>query len=344
MTTTPRRRLHGLGALALAASIAAPACGGGAPAPAAAPPAADAPGGRIRVHVSATRSFWSTLTIVAARERYFEKEGLEVDLSYETAGRYSLEALFRGAADIADVSETDLAYRALSGERNLLVFGRIASSSDFGIVTKVAPPIQRPADLAGKRIAYGEATGGESYLLWLLEREKIPVGSVTLVPLQPDLEMVVRFLRRPADAIVAGEPLVSSIRARSYNLGAMLQAGSGAFEGATFAAARRDWAQAHRRTLDAYDRALRRAAADLAADPWAAQRLLLEETDLPREAFDAAWPRYDYTYGPPADANAALVDEVAGRIRRDVPAMKGKTGVPATSFFDRAGAGGDISR
>ena len=179
-------------------------------------PPASPPVNRIRIATS--KNLWCALTLIADKEGYFAVEGLSPELNYQAAGCLNMDALLGDAADVANVVETNIAYQAMNRTPNLAVIGHIVTATDYTIITKKSAHIARPSDLRGKRIAYAQATGAESFLFWFLEHHSIPIAAVTLVPLQPS-GLVDHFLGESTEAVVSWEPFASAIRTRLKDLG-----------------------------------------------------------------------------------------------------------------------------
>jgi ABC-type nitrate/sulfonate/bicarbonate transport system substrate-binding protein len=273
------------------------------------------------VRVVTSKNLWCALTLVADEERLFLKEGLDVDLQYQAAGRLNMDALLGESADIANVVETNVAYQALAGTSNLAVHSVIVSAYDFVLLTAEASGIGNVGDLVGKRIAYAQATGAESFLFWFLEAKDIPVGSVVLVPLQP-AGLVDAFVNGAADAVVAWEPFASTIRSRPIRLGWTFEAAAGDFAGLMLVASRKEWASQNADVLEAYERAMRRAAEVVRSNPERAQEIVARQTGLPLATVQAIWHRFLYAYRLVDSSDVAFVNSVASRIRTNVPEFR----------------------
>lgn len=286
----------------------------------------------VRIRVATSKNLWCSLTLVANKQGFFRDEHLVVEPTYQAAGRLNMDALLGGAVDIANVVETNVAYQALNATSDLAIEGAIVTARDYAILTKSASHIAKSGDFKGKSLAYSQATGAESFVFWFLESQGIAIASVKLKPLQP-AGLVDGFIGQPTDAVAAWEPFVSTIRSRPVELGPTFDAGTTGFAGLMFVAAKKSWADANKDALEAYERAMNRAAKLVVDDPGLAQKLVSEEVGLPIETVRNIWARFGFEYRNGTAQDVVLIEQVIERIRRNVPGMKERQAVAVASYF-----------
>ncbi len=255
-----------------------------------------------------------------------------VQASFQAAGRLNMDALLGGSVDIANVVETNLAYQALKGERDLAVHGTIVEASDYALITQAPLGIKLPGQLRGKQVAYAQATGAESFLFWFLEQNGLSASDITLRPLQP-ASLVDTFLAGGADAAVAWEPFATAIRGQSKQPGTEFGPGPTGFRGLMFVATRRSWAEANSQALVRFEAAVARAATFVAEQPAKSKAIVSKEAGLPIATVEAAWERFVYAYLPPTEANRQTVTDVVARIRRNVAELRDKEPIDSSTYF-----------
>ncbi|MBR0988649.1 MULTISPECIES: ABC transporter substrate-binding protein [Bradyrhizobium] len=164
-------RRHALLSLAAAAILAGPAS------------AADT----IRVGLP-TKTYWpTTIAETAVRQKLFEKEGIQAELTIYRSGAETFEGMAAGAADII-LDPPSL----VSAGRKKGVMSRIVANAAMGnfgwqlmVPTKSTLEVK---DLNGKKVAITAAGSGSDLLaLWTIQDKKIdftrvPVGGGGLVP------------------------------------------------------------------------------------------------------------------------------------------------------------------
>jgi ABC-type nitrate/sulfonate/bicarbonate transport system substrate-binding protein len=164
-------RRHALMSLVAAAILAGPAS------------AADT----IRVGLP-TKTYWpTTIAETAVRQKLFEKEGIQAELTIYRSGAETFEGMAAGAADII-LDPPSL----VSAGRKKGVMSRIVANAAMGnfgwqlmVPTKSTIDVK---DLKGKKVAITAAGSGSDLLaLWTIQDKKIdftrvPVGGGGLVP------------------------------------------------------------------------------------------------------------------------------------------------------------------
>ena len=98
---------------------------------------------------------------VAHARRFFEREGLEVEITLTGASGRQLEALVRGDFDIG-LQQSDHVVRAVEEGSDLFIFMANAPAPDLSLV--VAPGIRAFEDLRGKAVAVDGARSGYALL------------------------------------------------------------------------------------------------------------------------------------------------------------------------------------
>jgi sulfonate transport system substrate-binding protein len=95
-----------------------------------------------------------------------------------------LEAFRARALDLAIVGNAPPIQAHAAGERVLIVAARVSSEADYHFAIRPGLPVTRFEDFRGKRIAYGEGTGRQPFVLNALKQAGLTKKDVTLVPLR----------------------------------------------------------------------------------------------------------------------------------------------------------------
>ncbi|MBS0355975.1 MAG: NrtA/SsuA/CpmA family ABC transporter substrate-binding protein [Proteobacteria bacterium] len=153
-----------------------------------------------KMRVAYTYQPQSTLIHVAAAQRYFAEEGLDVQLLQHTHGKAALQSVLDGQADIATVAETPVMFSVLSGARIFVLANIESSTLNNAIVANMDAGIKTAEDLNGKRIGYTAGTTSEFFLDSMLTTKGLGKGDIRAVALKPD-EMQQAMLSRQVDAV-----------------------------------------------------------------------------------------------------------------------------------------------
>lgn len=146
----------------------------------------------------------SGIAIVAKAKGFFDKEGLDVEVSNFTSGKQALGTVIGGGADIATTAEAPVTAAAMSGQPIAFVAGM--EYSDVKTLASTASRVKTRADLRGKKIAYTAGTGSEVYTAQLLKSAGLTAKDVTLINLRPQ-EMLPALASGGIDAFDTWEPM-----------------------------------------------------------------------------------------------------------------------------------------
>ncbi|MEM9003101.1 MAG: ABC transporter substrate-binding protein [Cyanobacteria bacterium P01_F01_bin.86] len=222
----------------------------------------------------------NNITMVAAKEGYFEEVGLDVELSPYSSGGAMVPALAAGEVDITwffpfpsltafatgiDIEVVLLDHAPLTAER--LIAGE-------GIADTAA--------LAGKKIGVTIGTSGHHSLLAALDQAGVAQDEVTLVNLKPS-EMAAAFSAGQIDAAWTWEPAAGKLNELGGTDIATAKS-IGAYAVALWAV-RKEFAEANpdvmQKFMEAWDMAQQDYLADISSgQKWEAERLNLSAEDF----------------------------------------------------------------
>lgn len=241
------------------------------------------------VSIAVGRNVWNGLTLLAERRGAFEQEGVEVDLVFQDAGKYCMDALVAGAVQMANVVEVNVAYLGYTENRDVRVIASVVESTSAGIVGR-SDTIRVPGDLRGRILAFSPGTGGELFAYRFLANHQIPIAEVELRKIQPK-GIPSALLGSAVDAASTWEPFIHSI-VRGLNGEATVLRDPSAYTGYMFLAAREPWISSNRNTVAMVLRALRSAAESIQANPEAAIDDLAKELRLGRDLIADILPHF----------------------------------------------------
>ncbi len=149
----------------------------------------------LKLSLAVSPATYSALIAVADENGYFEKAGLDLSIDLYPSGKEALEAVCRGEAMVATAA--DIAFSAkIFEDSSLRVLASIGTNTGSQIVARRDRNIQKPSDLAGKKIGYSSGTVSDYFLYAFLITEDISIDKTMLVDIAP---------ARQAEAIVNGE-------------------------------------------------------------------------------------------------------------------------------------------
>jgi len=159
-------------------------------------------------------------TIVADKNNYFQRYGIEADIGYGATGKENLQRLRSGEIDFAMMALTPIVIDHLSdasrgGAGDPVILASVVHSTELNqVVTVAGRGIEAPRDLAGHRIALPMGTNAE-FVWWLF------AGFHGLEPTSVELlnhsaeESMESLLSGEVNAAVLWEPWTTRLRQRA---------------------------------------------------------------------------------------------------------------------------------
>ncbi|MFZ5779181.1 MAG: ABC transporter substrate-binding protein [Pseudomonadota bacterium] len=143
---------------------------------------------KIRIGVP-TKTYWPTIVCeTAIRQKLFDKEGLDAELTIYRGGAEGFEAIAAGAADLILNSSSSVAAGIKKGVQVKCVANGSNGYYGWYLVVKPDSKITKVEELAGKKVGITSAGSGSDILaLWTVNARKVdftrvPLGGGGLVP------------------------------------------------------------------------------------------------------------------------------------------------------------------
>lgn len=162
----------------------------------------------VRIGVPTKTYFPTIIAETALRQKLFDKEGIQGEITIYRSGAEGFEALAAGATDLVYNSSMSVAAGLMKGVKSRCVANGSLGYYGWHLVVKPDSPIKSVADLAGKKVGITSAGSGSDILaLWAMADKKIqftrvPLGGGGLVP---------NLLSGNVDATVLYSPLTYQV-------------------------------------------------------------------------------------------------------------------------------------
>jgi NitT/TauT family transport system substrate-binding protein len=162
----------------------------------------------VRIGVPTKTYFPTIIAETAIRQKLFEKEGINAELTIYRSGAEGFEALAAGAADLIYNSSSSVAAGLVKGVKSKCVANGALGYYGWHMMVKPDSPIKKLSELAGKKVGITSAGSGSDILArWTLADQKIeftrvPLGGGGLVP---------NLLTGNVDATVLYSPLTFQV-------------------------------------------------------------------------------------------------------------------------------------
>jgi NitT/TauT family transport system substrate-binding protein len=142
----------------------------------------------LRIGVPTKTYFPTIIAETAIRQKLFDKEGINAELTIYRSGAEGFEALAAGAADLVYNSSSSVAAGLVKGVKSKCVANGALGYYGWHMMVKPDSPIRKLSELAGKKVGITSAGSGSDILArWTLAEQKIeftrvPLGGGGLVP------------------------------------------------------------------------------------------------------------------------------------------------------------------
>jgi len=162
----------------------------------------------VRIGVPTKTYFPTIIAETAIRQKFFDKEGINCELTIYRSGAEGFEALAAGAADLVYNSSSSVAAGLVKGVKSKCVANGGLGYYGWHMMVKPDSPIRKLSELAGKKVGITSAGSGSDILArWTLADQKIeftrvPLGGGGLVP---------NLLTGNVDATVLYSPLTYQV-------------------------------------------------------------------------------------------------------------------------------------
>src|SRR6056300_1662136 len=121
---------------------------------------------------------------VAQSRKYFDKEGLNVELIPRSSDKDPISILQSGEVDIA-VSNLNNALIGIESNEDIINVAQIFNKSGLEVICRISQEIIRPSDIAGKTIGYW-GIGDDNLVKGMLHKLGITIDEVKFVRQKPD--------------------------------------------------------------------------------------------------------------------------------------------------------------
>jgi NitT/TauT family transport system substrate-binding protein len=142
----------------------------------------------VRIGVPTKTYFPTIIAETAIRQKLFEKEGINAELTIYRSGAEGFEAVAAGAADLVYNSSSSVAAGLVKGVKSKCVANGGLGYYGWHMMVRPDSSIQNLSQLAGKKVGITSAGSGSDILArWTLANQKIeftrvPLGGGGLVP------------------------------------------------------------------------------------------------------------------------------------------------------------------
>lgn len=234
----------------------------------------------------------ATLIVIANEMKFFEKEGLDIEIKEYDSGKPAFDDMLLDKVDYSAPGHAIVAEASLN-RSDFKVLTSIASSNNFfKILTRKDKNIVIGRDLKGKKVGVTKESYSPKYLKMFLDANAINENEVEKVFADINTSTN-QLLNGEIDALVAGEPY-ASIAAEKLGQNALLLSQPGLFTVFNVLAARDDVLNVNPQNAEKILRALIKASDYLYLNKDAAHQIVAKHYNLDIKQLDILTKDFDY--------------------------------------------------
>ncbi|MBI4267841.1 MAG: NrtA/SsuA/CpmA family ABC transporter substrate-binding protein [Chloroflexi bacterium] len=248
----------------------------------------------------------TTLIYIAQEQRFFEANGLSINITDYNTGVATTEALLKGDTDISWVAEFPFVKRAFAKE-NISIIAVISRFNEQHLFSRRDRGIENITDLKGKKIGIPLNTIAEFYLGRFLELNGMSIKDVSLIDVTPS-QAIDAITSGSIDGVVVWEPYSSQIKERLAGSTAALPIQSGQ-PGYGLITARNDWINEHPELVKRFLKSLAQAQDFIARNPSSAKAIIRTRLNFDDAFTETIWAENQFSIALDQSLIIAMEDE-----------------------------------
>ncbi len=262
--------------------------------------------------VAAVPTELNALVYIAENQKFFVRNGLQVNLKDYDSGATAAAGMLNGEGDIALAAEFPIV-RQVFNKKDIISFGTVTKYENTYIIWRNDSGIQTIQGLKGKRIGVTLQTISEFYLGRALELNGLNIQHVTLVDIKaPESEKT--FVNGKVDAVATWEPWVHQINQRFGKEATTMPLQSGQYAYWNLVSTT-DWIKKHSNILNRLMKSLVQAEDYISAHEAETKAIVRKRMNFDAPHMDVIWPRYQFSLSLDQSLVTAMEDEARWMIK-----------------------------
>lgn len=248
---------------------------------------------REKITIAYTAAFDAVLVHIAFAKGFFAEEGLDAIPQPHAFGKPALESVLEGKADLAGVGDTPFVFAVMNGRKITTIATILTSNGNNAIIARKDRGIEKPSDLAGKKIGVTFGTTGDFFLYSFLRFHGVDEKQVKRIDMDPG-DMAEALTTGRVDAVSAWSPFQQQMRKKLGTNGIVFSAGT-VYTEAFCIAAMQDYVNRAPEVVKKVVRALMNAESFVNRHPEESQRLVVEFTKADKAILKDAWDVFTFS-------------------------------------------------
>ncbi len=230
--------------------------------------------------------------IIAKRNGYFTKNGLDVTIKEFIGGFRTIKAVFEGKADIATSSEAVVMFNSFERTDFAVFCTFVSSDNDVKILTRKNTGIRTVREMVGRRIGTVMGASAQFFLDETLMLNGVDSSLIEMIHVNPE-DSPSSLASGDVDVVVVWEPL-AYLTQRKLGREAVVVPHERAYTETFNAVVLREYADKNPDVLERFVRALIDATEFIQVNPEESQRIVSERIDNDFEFVKAVWKDFEF--------------------------------------------------
>lgn len=232
----------------------------------------------------------SMTPIIAAKNGYFQEEGLNVETKYLQTGKIAMDALLSKDTDFSVLVESNVAFIKYQPGSDIQVICSIEEKYDDAIVARKDKGINSPKDLEGKTLAVLIGTTSHVFADRFIKYYGLDASKINIINLSPP-SIQASILTGQIDAGSIWQPYRYNVQ-KAIGEKAIQFNEKEIYKAYAIIAVRKKFAEKQPAIIKSFLRALIKAENFIAANQKEAIQILSEEINIDFDVLSAVWDEY----------------------------------------------------
>jgi NitT/TauT family transport system substrate-binding protein len=264
------------------------------------------------------------LVKVGLDKNFFEQEGIKVEISEFTAGKFALQALIGGSLDLITAAEFPVTLAVANGERLAILTEVNETIGGFPMtLRKDGDTFDAQKYFTKKRkIATSIGGGPEFFTADFFKKYNIQPSQYEIVSMKPE-DMPIALAQGSVDGIAIYEPFTHFAVERTGEDKIFSVKSDDLYTETMILVGKKEWVLQHTDTVEKFLRALKKSEAFVKKNPEEAMNIVSSFTKLDKTALQSIWPTFSLSIGLDKKLVLTMEEEVewakdTGKLPREI--------------------------
>lgn len=235
---------------------------------------------------------------IAAQNDFFKEEGLRVETVEFTAGKFALQSLIGGSADLSFAAELPVTLASVNGEKLSILSKLNETTGGFPMILKKEGESFNPKEYFSRKRKIGTSVGGgpEFFTHEFFKKHNIPSSQYEIISIAPK-ELPITLANNDVDGIAIYYPFAHFAIERTGKDNVFVIKDDDLYSEIIILVARTDWVKEHEKELSSFLKALKKAQKFIKENPEKSIEIISSVTSLDKKTLTEIWDTFSLSLG-----------------------------------------------